>query len=275
MTIKQRIRNLFTSSTPQKLDMVRAAMVFDQQLAEQKQALANDLPWYPYGTLHNFPHLANLLGADKLRALPELAAGKPMVDIGTADGDTVFFLESLGFDVDAVDYPPTNFNGCRGFRALREARGSSAQLHEIDLDSQFELPGEHYGLAFFLGILYHLKNPFGAMESLSRLADHAVVSTRVAAYNVANARVGGGDLNTARVNISTMPIAYLVAPDETNNDATNFWMFSDAGLRRLFERTGWDLLEWTSVGDTEQSDPATPEHDERVFCLLKSKHASA
>jgi hypothetical protein len=272
MNWKQRIReSLAARVRPEPHGLLRNAHAFDRQLAALKRELAPDLPWYPYGTLNNFQHLAKLLGREGLDGLPDLAGGKPIVDIGTADGDTVFFLESLGYEVDAVDYAPTNYNGCRGFRAMREARGSNARLHEIDLDAHFELPGERYGLAFFLGILYHLKNPLGAMESLSRLADHALVSTRVARYNVAVDGRGVNGLNSERVDISAMPLAYLVAPDETNNDATNFWMFSAAGLRRLFDRSGWEVLAWTSVGDTSQSDPASSDHDERAFCLLRSR----
>lgn len=254
--------------------LVKQAFDFNETLDKIK-ANHDEVDWYPYGTLNNFGHLAALLGGEQLDKLPELAGGKPMVDVGAADGDTVFFMESLGYQADAVDYPPTNFNGCQGFKVLREVRGSNARLHEIDLDAHFELPDQHYGLAFFLGLLYHLKNPYGAMESLSRVADHALVSTRVARYNVATERQGDGDLNKARVDISDIPVTYLVAPDETNNDDTNFWMFSQAGLRRLLQRSGWEIMAWTSVGDTEQSDPATTEHDERVFCLLRSVHADA
>lgn len=274
MNWKQRIRASLARRDPNQPEMLRKSLAFEQRLNVQKQSLGDgDIPWYPYGTLSNFGHLHSLLGKEGLDAVAELARGKPMVDIGTADGDTAFFLESLGYQVDAVDYPPTNFNGCRGFKALCKARDSKARFHEVDLDAHFELPGEHYGLAFFLGILYHLKNPFGAMESLSRLADHALVSTRVARYNVAESRIGHAGLNPTRVDISDMPLAYLVAPDETNNDATNFWMFSEAGLRRMFERTGWEVLAWTTVGDETNSDPATPEHDERAFCLLRSQYS--
>jgi hypothetical protein len=60
-----------------------------------------------------------------------------------------------------------NFNMLRGARLLKETLGSKVEIHEVDLDSQFRLPRSDYGLVFFLGILYHLKNPFYALESLS------------------------------------------------------------------------------------------------------------
>lgn len=256
-------------------ELKRLARDFEHHLDRTKKAQRDDIPWYPYGTLNNFGHLDALLGKTDYADVLALAGGERIADIGAADGDTAFFVESLGYTADAIDYPPTNYNGCRGMRALKEALGSSIGIHEVDLDAHFELPGQHYGLAFFLGILYHLKNPYAALENLSRLADHALVSTRVARHNVAQENIGDGGLNHTRQRIDDIPAAYLVSPTETNNDATNFWMFTDAGLKRLFDRCGWDILAYTTLGDIRESDPATLKHDERAFCLLRSRHAQA
>ena len=254
-------------------EIAQRAVAFRLEIDAEKQRLApQDFGWYPYGTLHNFGLLENLLtGAN--RQLLDLAGDAPIADIGAADGDTAFFLESLGYRAHAVDFPPTNYNGCRGMRLLKGARASSIVIHEVDLDARFDLPGERYGLAFFLGILYHLKNPFGALESLARSARHAVVSTRVVRYNLAPKARGDSDLNRERVELRTLPVAYLVGSDETNNDATNYWMFSEAGLRRTLDRTGWDVLDFMTAGNKTTSDPATGEGDERAFCLLRSRHS--
>ena len=64
-----------------------------------------------------------------------------------------------------------------------------------------------------------------------------------------------------------LPMAYLVAPHETNNAATYHWAFTPSGLERLASRAGWKVLERLNVGDTEGSDPATAEGDERMFLL--------
>ena len=252
-------------------DIARKASAYRVELDAVKQRLAPaDYGWYPYGTLSNF-HLLDQLLQGPNRALLDLAGDAPIADIGAADGDTAFFLESLGHRAHAVDYPPTNYNSCRGIRLLKETLGSSIEIREVDLDRHFELPGERYGLAFFLGILYHLKNPFGALESLAGVARHAVVSTRVVRYNLAPKARGSNTVNRERVELRTVPAAYLVAADETNNDATNYWMFSEAGLRRTLHRAGWDVLDFTTFGYASTSDPATGEGDERAFCLLRSR----
>ncbi len=246
---------------------------FLRALDARKKALAPaDFEWYPYGTMHNFPILERLLTGTNRNPLPHPETG-PIADIGAADGDTAFFLESLGYRAHAIDYPPTNYNSCRGIRLLKESLGSSVEILETDLDSQFALPAREYALAFFLGILYHLKNPYFVLESLARSARHAFISTRVTRYNIADtAKNPYPGTNLQRVDIASVPAAYLVAPDETNNDATNFWMFTDAGLRRLLHRTGWDVLDYFTLGNTTDSDPATHAGDERAFCYVRSRH---
>jgi hypothetical protein len=215
--------------------------------------------WYPYDILANVVHVDNMLTGSN-RDLEKLTQGLPVADIGAADGDLAFALEDIaGWDVDIVDTAATNMNGLRGAAALRDHLGSHAQIHDIDLDSQFALPRERYGLVFFLGILYHLQNPFYALRQLSMRSSHCLISTRVA-------RFAGPE----RTPIGHLPVAYLVGPQETNNDATNYWMFSPAGLQRLVERAGWSTLDTANVGNTAQSDPSTPENDERMFMLLRS-----
>jgi hypothetical protein len=79
-------------------------------------------------------------------------------------------------------------------------------------------------------------------------------------------------VNQDRVDLQNVPAAYLVSPDETNNDPTNYWIFTNPGLRRILDRTGWDVLDYMTVGNTLNSNPATSEGDERAFCLVRSRH---
>lgn len=252
-------------------EMAALATQFDSQLSTIKQDLnPRDFEWYPYGTLNNFHHLNALLHGEN-RDISRLVGEAPIVDIGAADGDSAFFVESLGMDAHIVDYAPTNYNGCRGARLLRDHLQSRVTVSEVDLDAKFDLPDRHYGFAFFLGILYHLKNPFGALESLARSASYAVISTRIARFNRPNVPSALPDVNIERLDLSSIPVAYLVDPYETNNDQTNYWIFTEIGLRRILNRTGWDILDFIRVGDTQDSDPATNNGDERAFCLVRSR----
>ena len=232
-----------------------------QRLAAARQAIGPGIPWYPYDILATIGQVDGLLSAGH-RDLDRLAGGLPVADIGGADGDLAFVLEAeCGWAMQLIDNAPTNMNGLRAARALREQLGSSVEIHDLDLDRQFKLPAERYGLVLLFGILYHLQNPYYTLHELSRSTNYLLLSTKVARF--------AGD---ARVPIADLPVAYLVGPTETNNDPTNYWMFSPTGLNRIAERTGWRVLAQASHGDVHGSDPSQ-EHDERRFLLLRSEHA--
>ena len=232
----------------------------ERSLWETKLACRDESFWYPYRTL---PHIHTL---ERVCAMAELdflqvcrGPCQRIADIGAGDGDLAFFLEKMGFSVEIIDNEYTNFNRLQGARLLKEAINSSVEIRSVDLDSQFALSSEKYDTVFFLGTLYHLKNPFLALEKLARVTTRCFLSTRVAKQTP-----DGQDF-------SPYPVAYLLAPQECNNDDTNFWIFTDEGLKRLADRTGWKVVSYVTVGETQCSTPADPEHDERAFCLLERK----
>lgn len=214
--------------------------------------------WYRYDSLGNLGFLDAILkdfGGD----LVALSGGDPVLDFGCADGDLAFFLESLGLHVLSFDHVSTNHNGMLGVRALKKALDSNVEIHELNLDSNFRIPPGQYGLALVLGILYHLKNPFYVLETLSRQAKYCILSTRITRF-----------LPDRKTDVSKTPMAYLLDEKELNGDCTNFWIFSDAGLRRIVERSNWRVLKMMTLGDTAGSDPVSLDHDERAFLLLES-----
>ncbi len=240
-------------------DVMTRGLAFRLDLLDRKVAIDPAFPWYPYDTMANLLHLDTLLSEPHRGVFTKIAGGA-VADIGAADGDFGFFLEQeLGCAVDLIDHGPTNVNGLRGARRLADALGSSARVHDTDLDAQFSLPRQDYAAIFLLGILYHLKNPFFVLEQLARASELCLLSTRVAALTPDH-----------QTRLADVPVAYLLDPDEANHDSTNYWIFSLTGLRRILARTGWEVLDLVTVGCTADSDPATPDHDERAFCLLRS-----
>jgi hypothetical protein len=238
----------------------KQALAYREELLATKARIAPDgFGWYPYDTMANVFHLDAMLTGDRRSVFADIT-GDTVADIGGADGDFAFFLEQqLGCHVDLIDNGPTNFNGLRGARRMRAELDSAVVIHETDLDSQFALPREHYRAVFFLGILYHLKNPYFVLESLAKHTELCFLSTRIA------------QVTPDGTPIKEAPVAYLLHPQEANNDSTNFWIFSETGLRRLFERTGWEVLDFAAVGCTTESNPTDSDRDERAFVLLRSK----
>jgi tRNA (mo5U34)-methyltransferase len=42
-------------------------------------------------------------------------------------------------------------------------------------------------------------------------------------------------------------------------------------IERLIERAGWEIHDFMTTGDVTGSDPVHKEHDDRAFCLLRSR----
>ena len=239
--------------------LVKEAKRFGERLRRAKQEIGEPgFEWYPYDTLSALGHFESLL-TGKRRGLLD-GCGR-VLDMGSQDGELAFFLESLGYRVVAVDHPAYNHNGMRGIRALKAALGSKVEIHELDVDRPFTLPHDTYDLVCFLGILYHLRNPFYVLEELARRTTHCLLSTRVAR------RFPDGAPMPANV-----AIAYLLGADELNRDESNYFIFSEPGLRVMLERAHWEIRDFVSVGNTALSDPVHPDRDERAFCLLESRY---
>jgi hypothetical protein len=239
-------------------ELAQESRSFRERLATIKASEREvDFVWYPYDTLANLDHMDRFLEG-QWRSPLELAGGRPVVDMGAADGDLGFFLETQGCEVEIIDHAATNINGLEGARRVKAALDSAASIEDVDLDAQFSLPQDEYGLVLFFGILYHLQNPFYVLKHLAQRARYCLLSTRIARESADHA-VRFGDL----------PVAYLVDPHETNNDPTNYWIFSPAGLQRILHRTGWAVDALDTVG-AERSDPSSAEGDERAFCALRS-----
>ncbi len=237
-------------------DVKNSAPSFAERLKNVKKSLRVEFPWYPYDTMANFWHIDPIV-TEEFDFL--FTPSKKYADIGAADGELAYYLEFLGNDCDIYDNAPTNMNGLRGANALKAALDSRVNIVQCDLDSQFDIKHQ-YDVLFFFGILYHLKNPLFVLEKLSSVSRFMFLSTRIARHFQANEQ-----------DVSAFPAAYLLAPDEANNDATNFWIFTDAGLKRVIDRAGWELIGYRTVGDTQHSNPQDNDRDERAFAFLRSR----
>jgi tRNA (mo5U34)-methyltransferase len=222
---------------------------------------SRDFQWYPYDSLSNFNHLKDFFNSRPLNMLAK--PGSEILDIGAADGEVAFLLERLGYKPNILDYGPTNHNNLKGARILSKKLNSEVQIFDFDLDSYGSVETiltNSISLTFLLGIHYHLKNPFLILDFLSKKTEYLFFSTRIARYSVQGYEMKNESLS------------YLLGPAELNNDATNYWVFSEKALLLLFERTGYEVIIQKNVGDLRHSVPNDMKHDERFFALLKSKN---
>jgi tRNA (mo5U34)-methyltransferase len=240
-------------------DFTQQALTVRAKLDAVKARRAPPQPgWYPWDSFGTVVLLDSLL-TGRWRWLTPMIAADPVLDIGCGDGALSFVFESLGFRVCAVDHRPSNYNEMRGVAALKDALRSKVRIAEIDLDRNPRLPVKRCGLALFLGVLYHLKNPLGVLESLGEQARYCLLSTAVT-------RFAPGE----SADISAMPAAFLAGREGLRGDETNYWIFTEAGLRNLIDRAGWEVCCWLPLRD-DASVLWGSQKDERVLCLLRSR----
>jgi len=242
------------------VEFLQFGVQFWRELQAAKNAIAAPHPgWYPYETLAALPTIAGLI-APAYGEVREATTHAPVLDIGAGDGDFAMLFAKFGMPVDALESSERNFNQMRGIERLQALLNLEVRSHNIDLDRRFTFPSADYGLTLLLGTLYHLKNPYFLLEELAFATAWCVLSTRIAQVTPRE-----------RARVENEPVAYLADGREIANDATNYWIFSAAGLLRIVQRTRWAVISTKRLGCLEDSTPTDPGADERMFLLLKSR----
>lgn len=230
---------------------------------EARNKVGERIPLYRYNSLANLQFLDQLL-TQRGGAFAEFIARKRIVDVGCGDGDVSFVCEKMGAGaIVAIDSPNTGANHMNGVRALREELKSRIHVYAGNIE---EMELDFLGRAdviLFLGILYHLPNPIRVLRKLSVVAPHMFLSTRL--FDVLP-----GDGDTAR-SLQDRRLGYLLDPAEANNDNTNWWVMTEAGLSTMLSRSGWRIESVVRVGQPAgRAEPVDLERDSRIFVHARS-----
>jgi len=109
---------------------------------------------------------------------------------------------------------------------------TSSRVRSTDIDV-FDLSPDRIGtfdVVLFLGVLYHLTNPYGGLELVYRLTKEvAVIETHVDMLNLRT------------------PVMRFYRGAELNNDPTNFWAPNIACLEGMLKEVGFQRLDWSSA----------------------------
>jgi tRNA (mo5U34)-methyltransferase len=138
-------------------------------------------------------------------SLPDLR-GLSVLDVGAYDGFYSFLAEEQGADrVVALDVWP---GGREGFDLAHRLRGSSVEAVQGDFTTMDLAALGTFNVVLFLGVLYHLEDPLGALFQLRQL-DPGVLVIETHAVVVPG--------------LEERPMWELYPGSELNSDPTNWW----------------------------------------------------
>jgi tRNA (mo5U34)-methyltransferase len=163
---------------------------------------------------------------------PEDWTGLRVLDVGTRDGFFAFEAERRGADVVAVDYLPATESG---FSLAAEVFASRVRFLHTNLYDLDPAKLGTFDVVLFLGLLYHLPDPIGALRILRSLTrSRLYVESLVMDFGAGTAGV---------------PLMQLFPGASFANDPTNFWGPNLRCIEDMLEETEFRVDRSTAYGD--------------------------
>jgi tRNA (mo5U34)-methyltransferase len=168
----------------------------------------------------------------ELLDLPVDCRGMRVLDLGTRDGFFAFELERRGADVVAIDYMAMTDSG---FAVAAELLGSRVTYLQRNL---YELTAAELGmfdLVLFLGLLYHLPDPLGALRVVRNVTRQRMyLETLVLDFGP-----GQDDL----------PVMRFFAGSSWAGDPTNYWGPNVRCVEEMLGETEFAVQRVTRLGE--------------------------
>lgn len=163
-------------------------------------------------------------------------AGKSVLDIGAWDGFFSFEAERYGASrvlaTDHFCWSGPGWGTKAGFDVMKAHFASNVESLDIDLP---DLSPERLGtfdMVLFLGVLYHLKDPFGGLEKAAAMcSEQLIVET-------------AGDMLDLEE-----PVMRYYLGDELNGDGSNFWAPNRACLKNMLHELGFTKVDFLKQTD--------------------------
>ena len=162
--------------------------------------------------------------------LPSSLEGLSVLDVGAYEGFYTFHMEQRGAFVTANDSFVWNFPGDPSrthIDFLREALGSEAVLLDADIP---QLPDRTWDIVLFLGVLYHLEDPIGALRQVRRVTGQVTILETL---------VDGLDLSG--------PFSMFYPASTLNGDPTNKFGPNLEALVGMVREAGFSRWEFKSL----------------------------
>ena len=247
------------------------------------QAAVDQLIWFHSFDLGSGVRTAGIKSAETLQsewgalALPPLA-GKSVLDIGAWDGWFSFKCEEAGADrVVALDHYAWALNhaaqrayflrcleegvtpaewenvpelwdetlpGKRPFDLVHDHRRSKVKTVVAEFPSTDALDLEPFDIVLFLGVLYHLRDPFLALRRVAGVTRELAIVETVCVVIPSHEH---------------HPLWELFPTDELNGDPSNWWAANAKGIESMCRAAGFRRVEFMSRAS--ETEPPAEGHD--------------
>lgn len=164
--------------------------------------------------------------------LPADIAGKTCIDIGAWDGFFSFQAEHRGaravLATDHFSWSGDGWGTADGFRLARELLGSDVVDQDIDVPDIAEATVGRHDVVLFLGVLYHLQDPFAGLRAAAAVCDDTlIVETTLHLHEV------------------EVPSLRFFAGTELGDDPTNWWSPNPRCVIEMLEALGFDRIAYS------------------------------
>jgi tRNA (mo5U34)-methyltransferase len=182
--------------------------------------------------------------------VPDRFDGKRLLDVGARDGFFSFVAESRGADVLAIDsMAPEHL---KGFATAASLLGSSVELKTLNVYNVSPKTVGKFDMIFFLGVLYHLRDPMLALDKLWEVAKPGAqiwVESHTIDRGLLDLASGEyGRLASVAPELTDVPLAQFYPKDTLGGNFTNWWGPNLAGLRAMVESAGFETVRSRLIG---------------------------
>lgn len=157
-------------------------------------------------------------------------AGKTILDIGAWDGFYSFEAERRGaarvLATDHFCWSGEGWGTKQGFDYAHARLRSRVESVDVDLPDLNPVKLGTFDVALFLGVLYHLQDPYAGLKTAAAMTHDLLIVETVTACNA-----------------FPLPVMRFYLGKELNNDPTNFWAPNSLCLRRMLQDLGFRRIE--------------------------------
>jgi len=152
--------------------------------------------------------------------------GKSVLDIGAWDGYFSFEAEKRGaarvLATDHFCWSGPGWGTKAGFDYAHKKFGSKVETLDIDVPAITPQTVGTFDVVLFLGVLYHVKDPFACLERVAAVTNEMMVIETESAFDP-----------------FPWPLMRFYEGTSLNNDPTNFWAPNKACLEAMFREIGF------------------------------------